>query len=394
MIAVIIAAMWIIGLILFALVGILLAQILAARMPTRAKAPPAAATGEPTYIVLMPAHDEAAIIEETVAATRAHLAPQGGLLVIADNCTDDTAARARNSGALVVERFEQRQRGKGHALAYGIAALRSNPPRVVLVLDADCRARPGAIALLATEADRQQRPVQGMYSMVPSSSDLQQRFAAFAWHFRTGLRAEGYRRLGLPCQLMGSGMAIPWLKLDEVSFETGHIVEDLKLGLDFAKRRAAPLFLPQAVIESPFPGSEQGARSQRRRWEHGHLAMIAKVPGLLWKSLCQINGPLLAMTIDMCVPPLALLAILLSANVALAGLLVWLGVLPITVAMLALWSAGLFAAVVLLGWWLVGRRWLSATELLAAPYYILRKLPLYLSFFTRRETGWIKTQRG
>lgn len=387
--------MWVIGLALLGAVAVLLVQLLASLLPGAMQSSRSEGRDAPSYVVLMPAHDEAAIIAAMVTATRAQLTPEGRLLVIADNCSDDTAARARQAGAEVIERNDLQLRGKGYALAYGIAALQSSPPQVVLVVDADCRAHPGAFAALAREADRLQRPIQGMYAMLaPEGAGLKQRIAAFAWDFRARIRAEGFRRLGLPCQLMGSGMAFPWPLLQSVSFATGHIVEDLKLGLDFAERRTAPVYAPQAVVESTFPENEQGAQSQRKRWEHGHLAMIVSAaPALLWKSLTQANGALLAMTIDMCVPPLALLAMLLAGNAIAAGLLVWSGLVPAAVGLLAVWSIGLFVAVVLVGWWRVGRRWVSLGELAAIPWYMAKKVPLYLGFLTKRQAGWIRTKR-
>jgi cellulose synthase/poly-beta-1,6-N-acetylglucosamine synthase-like glycosyltransferase len=385
--------MFILGAGLFALVLVLLAQLLASWLLREPDPMPMAAT--PSYAILMPAHDEAATIEAMVTMTLAQLTPEGRLVLIADNCTDDTAARAQQAGAEVIERNDLQLRGKGYALAHGVAALQSNPPQVVLVVDADCRARPGTFATLAAQAHRLQRPVQGMYEMLaPEGASLKQRIAAFAWEFRARIRAEGFRRLGLPCQLMGSGMAFPWLLLQSANLATGHLVEDLKLGLDFAEQGAAPVYVPQAVVESTFPENEQGVQSQRKRWEHGHLAMIVSAaPALLGKSLITANSALLAMTIDMLLPPLALLGMLLTGNAIAAGLLVWSGFVPPTVGVLAAWSLGLFVAIVLVGWWRVGRRWISLGELAAIPWYMAMKIPLYLGFLTRRQAGWVRTKR-
>jgi cellulose synthase/poly-beta-1,6-N-acetylglucosamine synthase-like glycosyltransferase len=395
MTAVLAGVMWIIGLALFAMVAVLLVQVLASLWPSGTRRAVASKLDAPPYVVLMPAHDEAGIIADMVKATRETLTPAGRLLVIADNCTDDTAARARMAGAEVIERIDPLLRGKGYALAHGIASLKPNPPKVVLVVDADCLARPGAFAMLAEAANRLQRPVQGTYAMnARPGGGLKQRIAAFAWEFRVRVRAEGFRRLGLPCQLMGSGMAFPWPLLERISFATGHIVEDLKLGLEFAEQRAPPVYVPEAVVESSFPENEQGAQSQRKRWEHGHLAMIvSSAPVLLWRSFTRANAPLLLMTLDMCVPPLALLGMLLTANAVLAGALVWSALASAALGLLALSSVTLFGAVVLLGWCLAGRRWISIGELLAVPWYMVRKLPLYLGFLRKRETGWIRTKR-
>ncbi|MDR7092352.1 glycosyltransferase family 2 protein [Hydrogenophaga laconesensis] len=383
------------GSILLVLVALLALQVAVSLFPRRLDPVTNADAPAPSTVVLMPAHDEAEIIESMVKQALQVLPAGGRLLLVADNCTDDTAARARSAGAEVLERFDTSLRGKGYALAHGVNHLRTSPPDVVVVMDADCVAEPGSLAAIAIEAHRLQRPVQAMYDMVaPPNAGLMQRIAAFAWDFRTRLRAEGYRRLGMPCQLMGSGMAFPWPVLQQVNLATGHIVEDLKLGLDCTLAGKPPQFFPSALVSSSFPTNEQGTQSQRKRWEHGHLSMVAsQAPGLLWKSLTHRNASLVALTLDMCVPPLALLTMLLSAQAVVACLLAWLGLAWPVVATVSLAGFALLALSVLAGWWKAGRRWIGFGELMSVPWYIVRKLPLYLGFLTRRQMSWIRTRR-
>lgn len=389
------AALLAAGVPLLVLAGVLALQALASVLLPRRQPAAAPDAPVPRFVVLMPAHDEEAIIAGSVAATRAGLPAEGRLLVVADNCTDATAVRARAAGADVVERQDAQRRGKGYALAHGVAHLAALPPEVVIVLDADCVATPGSLALLAREAARLQRPVQGLYDMhAPAGAGLVQRMAAFAWDFRTRLRAEGLRRLGLPCQLLGSGMAFPWSVLERVDLATGHIVEDLKLGLDCAAQGIAPRFLPQALVHSTFPTNEQGERSQRQRWEHGHLSMVvSEAPRLIWRSIKARNLGLAALTLDMCVPPLALFGLALGVHAALVALLGLLGLAQPWTLGLALLNVALLVGTIGLGWWRAGRRWVRLSELLFVPWYILRKIPIYLKFLTRRQLSWIRTRR-
>lgn len=385
-----------VGSILLLLVALLALQVVVASLPLqRSGSTPKTDAPLPSTVVLMPAHNEAEIIESMVTQALRALPAGARLLVVADNCTDDTAARARVAGANVLERTDPDLRGKGYALAYGVSHLHPAPPEVVVIMDADCVAAPGSLAAIAAEAHRLQRPVQAMYDMVaPPNAGLMQRMAAFAWDFRTRLRAEGFRRLGLPCQLMGSGMAFPWPLLQQVNLATGHIVEDLKLGLDCALAGKPPQLLPSALVSSSFPTNEQGSQSQRKRWEHGHLSMVAsQAPGLLWKSLTRRNISLLALTLDMCIPPLALLTLLLGAQAVIASLLSWLGLAWPVAAALSIATFAILALAVLAGWWKAGRRWISFGELVSVPWYIVRKLPLYLGFLTRRQISWIRTRR-
>ena len=57
------------------------------------------------------------------------------------------------------------------------------------------------------------------------------RIAEFAWRIKNDLRPRGLAALGLPCQLMGSGMAFPREVIGKVNLATGHLAEDLDLGV-------------------------------------------------------------------------------------------------------------------------------------------------------------------
>jgi cellulose synthase/poly-beta-1,6-N-acetylglucosamine synthase-like glycosyltransferase len=343
----------------------------------------------------MPAHDEAGGIAETVKAVLAQLSPGGRLLVVADNCTDDTAAKARAAGAEVIERSNPFLRGKGYALAFGVAQLRQAPPEVVLVLDADCIPAAGSLDTLVTRAAQLRRPVQALYLMLaPAGSPLRVRMAAFAWALHNDLRPRGLHRLGLPCQLMGAGMALPWSCVRETDLASGHLTEDVQLGLKLADARHAPCFCPEARVESWFPVERGGLESQRKRWEHGHLSTIlSAVPGTLWRGLRFHNLGAVALALDLCIPPLALLALLVAISCGLGAWIAGMAIALQAFAAAAAASAVGFAVAILLAWWSVGRRWISFAELVSAPVYVLRKLPVYISFVARRQREWIRTSR-
>ena len=374
------------------LVLVLLVQVLAG---WRLRAQPQAG-GErvPSYAVVMPAHDEAGTIAGPIAAVGRPLAPGARLLVVADNCSDTTADEARAAGAQVVER-QSPIRGKGHALAFGVAQLAADPPDVVIVIDADCIPADGALDRLATAAQATGRPAQALYLMLaPAGSSLRLRMAAFAWAVRNQVRALGMHRLGLPCPLMGSGMAFPWACVASGEFASGHLAEDQQLGLKLASEGRAPRMCPGALVEGWFPQEGAALDSQRKRWEHGHLSLLAGVPAMLWRALCRRNLGALALAVDLCIPPLALLALLLLAACAVGALLVasgWPG--GRLAGGLALAALSSFALAALLAWASVGRRWLRLSELASVPLYIVKKLPVYAGFVVRRQKEWVRTSR-
>ncbi len=350
----------------------------------------------PRYVVLIPAHNEAELIGATVRRAVRQLNAGSRLLVVADNCDDATARLARAAGAEVIERQDPARRAKGYALAYGVAHLASEPPQALIVMDADCRAGDGTFDLLARRTVATMRPVQSVNLMVPPArATLRLRMAAFAWAVRNHLRPAGLARLSLPCQLTGTGMAFAWPLLERVNFATGSLVEDLHLGLQFARRGTAPLLEPGALVTSQFAESSEGQDSQRRRWEHGHLELLTRhAPALLWTSLRLRNVPLFILLCDLCVPPLALFSMAVAAYGLLgAAALAW-DPAGLPLAVLGLVAAGAFALAVAIGWRLAGRNWVSAGELLSVPLYVLRKLPLYLGFLFNPQKGWTRTKRG
>ena len=343
----------------------------------------------PRVAILIPAHNEAKGIGRTLQSLLPQLQAGDQLLVVADNCDDDTAQLAAAAGAEVVQRSDAMQRGKGYALEFGMRHLMQDTPDVVIVVDADCAAETGAIDCLARACAANDRPVQALYLMTATSANSARcQLRDFAWVVRNLVRPLGYSRISQPCQLMGTGMAFPWRLLASASLGNAHLVEDMLLGIELARRGAAPLFCPQAVVRSEFPVSEAGEKQQRRRWEHGHLGMTMRAPTLLFEAIRKKNGHLLAMTLDMSVPPLALLVLLLLTIVVFAAI-TWTWV-ALQVALLQLI---LLALAIFLSWQRHGRDVVLLRSLLLAPFYALAKLPLYIGFLRRRQVEWVRSSR-
>jgi cellulose synthase/poly-beta-1,6-N-acetylglucosamine synthase-like glycosyltransferase len=344
--------------------------------------------------VVMPAHDEASIIAETLHSILPQLTEPDRLLVVADNCSDDTAIIAAAEGADVIVRTDPTRRGKSYALDFAIRHLELDRPDVVIMIDADCNVAAGSIDQLARLCARTARPAQALYLMrVPKNARITTRIAEFAWTVKNRVRPTGLRRLGLPCQLMGTGMAFPWSCISTARLASGHIVEDLKLGIDLARARTPPLFCPGALVTSSFPTSSAGIQSQRMRWEHGHLGVIlSEAPRMFLDSLVSRDPDLMALALDLTVPPLALLTLLVGAVwIASAALYVLARArFPIVISSVA---GVLLALSVLLSWIGYGRQMISLGELALAGVYALWKIPLYVRFFVARQFDWVRSKR-
>ena len=373
---------------------VLLMQVAVAVFTRRAPPQAPSDAARPSVAILMPAHNEAAGITTAIASVLPQLRPGDRLLVVADNCSDDTAGVARAAGAEVAERHDPLHRGKGYALDFGVRALESRPPEIVVVMDADCIIEEGSLERLVRRCGSSGRPVQALYLMrSPAEAGLKSRISEFAWVVKNHVRPTAFLRLGLPCQLMGTGMAFPWSIIGKAPLASGHLVEDMQLGIDLAVAGVPPLFCADACVTSVFPSSDVGAVAQRTRWEHGHLSVIASgAPRLLAGAVTRRRLDLAAMALDLCVPPLASLALATSAICALAALLYLLTgkIAPLLVALAAAVAMGLAIG---LAWRSFGRGILSLADLLAAPGYALAKLPIYARVLTRRQQEWIRARR-
>jgi cellulose synthase/poly-beta-1,6-N-acetylglucosamine synthase-like glycosyltransferase len=372
----------------------LLLQVLAT-LPRR---PPAELPDviRPRIAVLVPAHNEQFAIRSTLASISHQLTGQDRLVVVADNCLDHTAEAARQQGAEVTVRNERSLRGKGYALDHGIRLLeKTGAPDVVVFVDADCLVEPGSIDRLARLCVLSRRPVQGAYLMnPPNPARRSASMVAFAWKVRDFVRPLGWCRLSLPCQLSGSGMAFPWDLVRSADLASSHLVEDLKQGLDLALAGKFVLFCPEAVVTSDVVKGGEPSYAQRARWEHGTISTILQYYPRLVIRLCQTRSlELLAVTLDLSVPPLALLALALGGYLAVTAAFagIFHGVLPLVIACL---NCVLLPACIFLAWWRHGQDILPLRWLAFAPIYALRKVPLYCRFFLDRQREWVRGERN
>jgi len=382
---------WLVALPLAATLAYLALELLCGlrRLPRR----PGESSNLPIRLVLLvPAHNEEAGIAQTVAALSA-AAPGADILVVADNCSDDTARGAEAAGARVAVRTDPDHRGKGYALAFGRDHLAADPPDAVIVVDADCELAPGSADRLAARALATGRPVQAA-NLLTSAATASPLVAVsnFAMLVKNLVRARGLTRIGGGALLFGTGMAFAWPLFARLPLATGDAVEDLNLGLWLARQGVAIDLDDMALVTSNAAPAES-SRAQRSRWEHGFLRTAARqgMPMLL-SGVASGSRLRAALGAHLLIPPLALLMLLSLLGLAL---------LAATAVAAARWGPFLLAAAALAGcsamlliiWWRFGRGLLPFSALLRVPFYIAWKIPIYVGFFTRNQKDWNRTKR-
>lgn len=348
----------------------------------------------PLTTVLIPAHNEAAQITEVIETLLTQLTKQDQVIVIADNCHDNTAELAKATGVTVLERTNLTDRGKGYALDYAMQHLQNQPPEVIVILDGDCILQPDAIKNISCQAIATGRPVQATYLMdQPEDTSLKDNISMFSLKVKNLVRLLGLNRLGWHSLLTGSGMAFPWSLINQVSLAGSKTTDDMQLTVDLALAGSTPVFCEQAVVVGRLM-KDQDAQSQRSRWEHGHMEMIGvEVPRLLKAFVTTGRIAALQLALDILIPPLSLLILTwLVIMLIVSGAVIW-GNLAIASVIITAISGVLLFSSLFLAWSKFGRSDLSLKNLIAIPFYILSKIPIYLKFVTKPQSRWLKTER-
>jgi cellulose synthase/poly-beta-1,6-N-acetylglucosamine synthase-like glycosyltransferase len=174
---------------------------------------------------------------------------------------------------------------------------------------------------------------------------------------------------------MGTGMAMPWALADVAVIATGSLAEDLSLGAELARRRKPALFLPTAKVVSTFPATEAGRTNQRNRWVSGHLQLIlVRLPSLLLEAVRNTNKPLLALALDLAVPPLTLFVLLHTLSLVAAALFIYISPLPVAI---ELASLIVFMSAVISCWKAQGRDLFGPMALLSLARYAIFRSHFY-----------------
>jgi 1,2-diacylglycerol 3-beta-glucosyltransferase len=373
---------------------LLLLLLAAARRPSAASAQSLRATpAQPLrVVVLIPAHEEQAAIESAVASLLGCAYPREStrVIVIADNCTDETAKRAAAAGAEVWERFDDAHRGKGFALAWAIERLRAESAAfdAIAVVDADCTVSPNLLSTIDVRLRGGAEALQANYlaGNPEASSASALRYAGFA--LMNDVRFQGKQRLGLSCGLVGTGMAFSRRLLEREQWRDFGLVEDGEYHMRLVLAGERSEFAQEAWVSSPMPTSLGG--SGEERWEQGRLELIRRwAPRLVLAGLARRDHVRLHTGLECLVPPQSLIA---AAGLGSLAARLLLG--PRRVALLSAASLAGQAVFVLGGLRLVRAPSSVYCALAIAPALIVSKSLLYVRLLRGRgPRTWVRTER-
>ena len=347
------------------------------------------------FDVIVPAHDEAQVIEGVVASLLKLDWPAESfrVIVVADNCSDATAQLARAAGAVVLERHDTERRGKGYALQFAFLASQAEGwAYAVVVVDADTVVSPNLLEAFAARLEVGAKAVQAHYGVLNAQDSWRTRLMAIAMASFHQVRSRARERLGLSCGLRGNGWCVSHWLLRQVPYEAFSLAEDIEYGIELGLAGFRVHYADEARVDALMVSGEAAAGTQRQRWEDGRRQLIrARLVPLLKAASRRDGAVCLDLAIDLLVLPLSYVAVNVLALIVFAGLaLLWDPAAPLWLA-LGLACGASLTLYVLRGWQLsgVGRRGLM--DLLRAPSFVLWKLLLMLR--ATQSAEWVRTKR-
>lgn len=356
--------------------------------------PLAALAPKSRFRVIIPAHDEALGIGETVRSVLALDYPRDlfEVTVVADNCSDDTAAVARAAGATVLERRHETERGKGYALHHAFERLPADVGGAV-VIDADTLVSPNLLRAFDARLQAGAGAVQADYAVRNPDAAWRTRLIAIAFGAFHIVRSRARERLGLSAGLRGNGMCFATRVLAAVPHEAFSIVEDVEYGIRLAEAGVRVAYADEAHVYGEMVSTATAASSQRTRWEGGRLALAKRHAGRLLAAGMRGNRVLLDLAVDILVPPLSRIAVLSVVGLlisTLAGMVT--GGFGLSRALFT-FSLSSLALYVFRGWMVSGTGARGLGTLALAPFYVVWKVTLRKKTPAGGNPEWVRTER-
>lgn len=364
--------------------------------PPRSPSAPQPPTLKFDFVV--PAHDEALGIAATVRNLLQvdYPAALRRVFVVADNCSDDTAAKAREAGAEVLERTDTERRGKGYALAHAFhRCLADGVADAVVVVDADTVISKNLLHAFGARLSAGEVAVQAHYGVQNPNASWRTRLMRIALAMFHQVRSIGREKLRVSAGLRGNGMCFRASLLKEVPHDAFSLVEDLEYGIRLGRAGHRVAYAWDAEVLGEMVSGEKASRSQRARWEHGRDQMAKQFGwSLVREALAKRSGLLLDLALDVLVPPLSRLVLAAVLGWAITFALVFWGGVGTTALGLFGAALGFIGLYVFAGWLHSGTGLRGLLDLALAPAYVAWKVTL---IFQRRGTKkpgeWVRTTR-
>lgn len=259
------------------------------------KAPP------PKTVVIVPAHNEVAHIRKTLQSI---LKCKGSFdcVVIADNCTDNTAEVAKEEKVQVVERHSN-ELGKHYALRFALAEIKGYD--LYIIVDADTVVEPNLVEVFQAHLQSGSEAIQALHLLPPAGDYLSSRLASIAFTAFNALRPMARTTWNLSCGIFGNGFGLSQNLKEKIPIPTDTVAEDVAYHQKLVQAGFKVVFAPETTVTSESAPSMKDASTQNQRWQGGRLRLWRTEALTLFKEVLKGNWLCLEPLLDLSTPPLA-----------------------------------------------------------------------------------------
>lgn len=358
--------------------------------------PPApVSTRQLRFDIVVPAHNEAAVIAHTIANLQQVDWPRDRyrIVVVADNCTDATAAIAAAASATVLERNDPMLRGKGYALLHAFERSRKlGWCDAIAVVDADAEVSTNLLEAFASRIERGAHAVQAHYGVLRPELHWRTRLLNIAMAAYHIIRSRARERQQVSCGIRGNGWCVTHELLSTVPYGSFSLAEDIEYGIALGLAGYRVWYAGEAHASQEMTANPEVASKQRQRWEGGRFQLIrSRTMPLLRAAVHQRSAVCLDLALDLIVLPITYVALNVAVLLLVALLAAWWQGSFMPCVWFSLACAAVLLVYVLRGWQLSGTGARGLLDLLGAPAFVLWKVMLMLS--RRRPAGWVRTER-
>jgi 1,2-diacylglycerol 3-beta-glucosyltransferase len=349
------------------------------------------------FVIAIPAHDEANVIEMTVKRLCTLDYPDDlfAIHIVADYCSDETASLARMAGAQVHERNEGPRGGKGAALSWLFnRILDGNCCDAVVIFDADTQVDPQFLRVMDIRLAQGDQVIQGQHVI---RNPKQGWFAALTWSmFMIDNRFQnlGRANLGWSAKHMGDSICFREDVLRKIGWGEG-LTEDFQLRQRLLLAGIRITYEPSAKGYGEAPQTWNKARAQRERWLRGTSDASQRFgPRLLKEGLIHRNGAMLDGAMQAYFPSYSTLSILCLALLGGKILLNFLkpNLLPMSLILLSAFIILLLFVYPLFGLVLERAPLKAYLVIFTGPVFIIWRTWLAAtSRFTKKKVTWVRT---
>lgn len=225
------------------------------------------------FALIVAAHNEELVIGHIVESLKSIDYPKElyDIFVIADNCSDKTLEAASSKGAIVFERVDNKNKGKGYALEWMFKKLSSLDKQynAVVVFDADNLASKNFLKEMDWKLKEGYKVIQGyLDSKNPHDSWITECYSVAFWTSNR-LFQLGRANLGLSNQIGGTGFCVDINLLQEIGWGATCLTEDLEFTCKLVLSGYKVGWCHDAIVYDEKPLTLKQSWRQRKRWMQG-----------------------------------------------------------------------------------------------------------------------------